>query len=58
MVHKASPGMNHPIIKKILIILSEYGKLPEKHSGEINIKINMNEGGISQATLSVTEKLK
>jgi predicted patatin/cPLA2 family phospholipase len=48
----------NPIIKQILEVLDATGKLPKKHTGEVTIKINMNDGGVSESTLSVTEKLK
>jgi hypothetical protein len=48
----------NPIIKQILDGLVALGKLPNKHTGEVTIKINMDDGGVSESTLSVTEKLK
>jgi hypothetical protein len=48
----------NPIIKQILDALVVAEKLPKKHTGKVNIEINMNDGGVSESTLSVTEKLK
>ena len=48
----------NPIIKKILDILLSSGKLPENHTGKVQLEINMNEGGVRDATLTVPEKLK
>jgi len=48
----------NPIIMKVVTILKEAGKLQGKYPRKINIEINMNDGGVSEATLSVTERLK
>lgn len=48
----------NPLVKHILETLMGAGKLPGKHTGKVSIEINMNDGGVSESTLSVTEKLK
>ena len=48
----------HGVMKQIMEILTRAGKVPVKCTGKIMIIAHVNEGGITDADLSVTEKIK
>ena len=50
--------MSVSLIKKIIDIMREAGKIPEKYTGKITLEINLSQGGVNEARLTVPETLR
>jgi hypothetical protein len=45
-------------VQKVLAILKEQGKVPENHTGEAVLTLNIGQGGLNSAKITVTETIK
>jgi len=50
--------MAHPLIKKLLDLLREAGKIPPQYTGKVTLTLNIAQGGVSEAEVTLTEKIR
>jgi hypothetical protein len=45
-------------LKRIKMILDEAGEVPDRHTGEITVKLQLNQGGVRNGQLIVSKSVK
>jgi hypothetical protein len=50
--------MANPMIEKIVDTLKNAGKIPREHTGKMILTIDFSQGGVNNAELALTEKIK